>query len=183
MDQLIRSCVLVVLTVGGCAAGLGAARLQAQDVSAHQLAAAYLVNFVKYTSWPFDALSDGTTIVVCVAGNGLVADALGQLTQNHPINGHPLTVRRATLDGPLDGCHVIYAAEPDRNRAARLIQTTSRLPILTVSDATDFAEHGGIANFFLDNGRLRFAVNAGAASRARMQISSKLLSLAKIVGP
>jgi hypothetical protein len=56
------------------------------------------------------------------------------------------------------------------------------MPILTLSDTADFAERGGIANFFIDDGRLRFSVNPGAATRARLQISSRLLSLAKIVG-
>ena len=50
-----------------------------------------------------------------------------------------------------------------------------------MSDAVDFAARGGIANFFMDGSRMRFAVNPGAASRAQLQISSRLLSLARIV--
>jgi hypothetical protein len=177
---LVRSCLLAVLVVAGLE--VCAARPQAQDASAAELAASYLVNFVRFTTWPSDALFDGVTVVVCVAGgNGRVADSLARLTQNHTINGHTLTVRRTTLDGPFDGCHVVYAADLDRNRAARLIEMTAAQPILTVSDAADFAERGGVANFFVDNGRLRFVVNTRAAGRARLQISSKLLSLAKIV--
>ena len=43
------------------------------------------------------------------------------------------------------------------------------------------AERGGVANFFVDNGRMRFAVNPKAAERSQLRISSRLLSLARIV--
>jgi hypothetical protein len=35
--------------------------------------------------------------------------------------------------------------------------------------------------FYLENNRLRFAVNVDAVQRARLTVSSKLLTLAKIV--
>jgi hypothetical protein len=38
---------------------------------------------------------------------------------------------------------------------------------------------GGVAQFFFDQGRLRFTVQLEAARRARLQISSRLLTLAK----
>ena len=40
---------------------------------------------------------------------------------------------------------------------------------------------GGVAQLMLDSGRMRFAFNVDAAQRARLKISSKLLSLARIV--
>ena len=68
---------------------------------------------------------------------------------------------------------------PGRNQAQELVRDVGG-PILTVS-AARFAERGGVANFFVDGGRMRFAVNPGAAERARLRISSRLLTLAKLV--
>jgi len=162
--------------------GIGPARPEAQDASAPELAAAYLLNFAKFTTWPSDTLPPGGTIVICVSGDDWVADSLVRLIRNRPINGQAVAIRKATLAGPFESCHLVYATNLDRNRADRLIQATATQPIVTISDSTDFAEHGGVANFFVDNGRMRFAVNPAAAIRARLQISSKLLALAKIVG-
>ena len=38
-----------------------------------------------------------------------------------------------------------------------------------------------MVNFFFEHGRVRFEINAEAAKRVRLTISSKLLSLAKVV--
>ena len=40
---------------------------------------------------------------------------------------------------------------------------------------------GGVAQLVLENGRMRFAINVDAAQRGEPHISSKLLSLAKII--
>ena len=53
--------------------------------------------------------------------------------------------------------------------------------VLTMGDSNDFAEMGGIARLIVENDRMRFAINAAAADRARIQLSSKLLNLARIV--
>ena len=53
--------------------------------------------------------------------------------------------------------------------------------MFSVSDREKFAESGGVAQLILENNRMRFAINLAAAQRARLQISSKLLSLATIV--
>ena len=53
--------------------------------------------------------------------------------------------------------------------------------MFTVSDANNFAESGGVAQLIVENDRMRFAINIASAQRGRLNISSKLLSLAKIV--
>lgn len=179
MGVLIRSCIVIAAAFAGVVSTT--LQLDAQSVSAPGLTAAFLFNFVKFTTWPAGLLRDGEPIVVCVSSNDRVADALLQLTQNKTVEGHPLAIRRTDLHQPLHECQVVYAASLDRNSAQELIGAVSGHPILTVSDLEDFAESGGVANFFIDGGRMRFAVNPVAAERARLRISSRLLTLAKIV--
>ena len=50
--------------------------------------------------------------------------------------------------------------------------------MLTVSDAAAFTEKGGIIQFKLIENKVRFRINADAASSAGLTVSSKLLSLA-----
>ena len=50
--------------------------------------------------------------------------------------------------------------------------------MLTISDIDDFLRIGGIAHVFGENGKMRFEFNLGLARRSRLQLSSKLLSLA-----
>jgi hypothetical protein len=179
MGILIRTCVITAATLGALAPAT--CRLEAQGVSTPGLTAAFLFNFVKFTTWPDNVLPGGMPIVVCVSGNDRVADSLIQLTQGKTVEGHTLAVRSMNIDQSPHECHVVYGASLDANRAQALVRATSGHPILTVSDLEDFAWRGGVANFYIDGGRMRFAVNPDAADRARLRISSKLLSLARIV--
>jgi hypothetical protein len=49
-----------------------------------------------------------------------------------------------------------------------------------VSDYGEFAAMGGIANFFVEGERMRFAINPGAADRAHLRLHSQLLGLARL---
>jgi hypothetical protein len=53
--------------------------------------------------------------------------------------------------------------------------------VFTVSDFDQFAELGGVANFFREGSRVRIAINVDVARQQRLQVSSKLLAIAKIV--
>jgi hypothetical protein len=50
-----------------------------------------------------------------------------------------------------------------------------------VGETTGFSSHGGVAGFFVEQGRVRFEINPDAAKRARLAVSSRLLALARIV--
>ena len=52
---------------------------------------------------------------------------------------------------------------------------------LTVSDADDFAERGGMIQLKTENGKIRLKINVNAAKASSLIISSKLLRSAEIV--
>ena len=53
---------------------------------------------------------------------------------------------------------------------------------MTVADTSGFLDAGGMIQFFSENDRVRFAINVDATGRAKLKMSSKLLSLARVVG-
>ena len=50
-----------------------------------------------------------------------------------------------------------------------------------VVDMDHFTESGGMIQFVMEAKRVRFVIDVGASSRARLKVSSKLLSLARTV--
>jgi hypothetical protein len=62
-----------------------------------------------------------------------------------------------------------------------IVQSVKGLPVLTVGETPSFAERGGIIRFTLEDNRVRFEVNVDAARQAELNISSRLLTLAKII--
>ena len=153
----------------------------AQSATAPVLKAAFLYNFAKFSEWPADALAPGQRLALCVVGDAAIADALGHTIEGHTIEGHELTVTVRTANESAAGCHLLYVSASQVKRSAGLLQSAKGASVFTVSDGNSFAESGGVAQLIVENDRMRFAINIAAAQRVRLTISSKLLSLARIV--
>jgi hypothetical protein len=159
---------------------LGVAPATAQT-AASSVRAAFLYNFAKFTTWPEDALPARQRLSLCVVGDTAVADALEQAIRGRAAAGHELSVEVIKPEGDVRSCHLLYVGARESHRAVEMIAAVKGAPVLTVSEANGFAESGGVAQLIVENDRMRFAINVAAAGRARLNLSSRLLSLAAIV--
>jgi len=155
--------------------------VQSQEATDPDVKAAFLFNFMKFVEWPSGVLPNSGPIAACVMGNSAVAESLAGAVKGRLVGGHQIAVSKVTLDGPLRGCHVLYLSGADARLTQQVTQLLRGLSVFTLSDFERFAVMGGVANFVVDNGRLRFAINVDAVRRARLQISSRMLALATIV--
>jgi hypothetical protein len=153
----------------------------AQTASAPALKAVYLFNFAKFTEWPADVLGPGASLIFCVAGDPRVTRSLEEAIGGRNIDGHPLTARTVDAEGPMESCHLLYVADPGAKRIDQLMDRVKGKPVLTISESDTFAQRGGIANLFVEDGRMRFAVNVQSLQRSKLRLSSRLLDLATIV--
>jgi hypothetical protein len=153
-----------------------------QGASAPALRAAFMYNFAKFTEWPANVMPRDQPIVFCVTDDDApMAEALEQIVKGRAVSGHALTVRRVGLDKGVRACHLLYVSGLDAKRTTELLGTVERAPVLTVGDFERFAQMGGVASFFVEDGKMRFAINVESAQRAGLRVSSKLLMLARIV--
>jgi hypothetical protein len=153
----------------------------AQTAGVSKVKAAFLYNFAKFAEWPSETLPPGQPLNLCVVGDDAVADALEQTIKGRAIEGHEISVRVVGSDAVLKGCHLVYVDGRDARRSTQLLDALKGAPVLSVGDGDKFAEQGGVAQLVLEQDRMRFAVNVAAVERARLKLSSKLLSLASIV--
>jgi hypothetical protein len=161
-----------------------AASVEAQTVAAPAVKAAFFYNFynfAKFAEWPADVLAPGAPLSLCVFGDAAVATALAQTLNGQAIEGHKLMAHGVTADSPIRSCHLLYVGGVDSKPFAQLLESVRDTPVFTVGDGEKFAERGGVAQLVLDNDRMCFAINISAAHRARLTLSSRLLSLAIIV--
>ena len=63
----------------------------------------------------------------------------------------------------------------------KVLSASTTMPILTISDEPDFVSRGGIIGLVTEGRRIRFDINLGTAREAQLQISSRLLQLARRV--
>ncbi len=159
-----------------------APRACAEEVSEYQIKAAFLYNFARFVEWPPEKSGEaGDPLAICIVGENPFGNTLDELIKNKAISGRQLVVRRLKVGQSARDCQVAFISSSEKKHMQSFLESLEGASVLTVGDVEGFAAMGGVINFTMEESRVRFEVNLDAAERAGLKISSKLLSLAKIV--
>ena len=150
---------------------------RAQAASEYAVKASFLYNFVVFTDWPpGDPETSTSPYNLCIVGSdnfGAVLDAL----QNKTIRGRPIAVLRGVQRGSLRKCHLVFVTEQEAGNMQRINAELAGAPVLTVSDSA-IAE-GVVISLELEDRKLKFDVDLQRARSYKLNMSSKMLSLAR----
>jgi len=160
----------------------------APDSSEYLIKAGFIYNFAKFVEWPSAAFAQpDSPIVIGVLGTDPFGSVLDRLVQDKKIGQRGFVVRRYKWGKDLKDlkdlrdCKILFVSASEKAHADEIIQLVKWLPILTVGETPGFAERGGVIRFTVEDNRVRFEVNVDAAHQADLNISSRLLTLAKII--
>jgi len=157
------------------------ARLLAQNIDEYQVKAAFISNFANFIEWPPDAFKTAQDpLTVCVLGRNPFGSSLSRILTGKVVGGHPVELR-AIEDAEAERCHVLFVSSSAHLRLRAILNGIRARSIFSVGDTNDFLAEGGIANLKTDQGRVRIEINAAAARAGNLHISSRLMSVAKIV--
>ena len=163
------------------AAPLGRIEAEAPIADEYPVKAAFLFNFAKFVEWPADAFKGPEDpFMICVLGQNPFGRALGDVVRDKTVGNRAFVVRDVANAQQANKCQIVFVTASERKHFRSLLEEFKGRSILTVGEAEDFTENGGIINFKLKDARVRIEIDAGAAERAKLHISSKLLSLAEI---
>ncbi|HEX6960862.1 MAG TPA: YfiR family protein [Lacipirellula sp.] len=171
------------------AGAAGAARAQSASPTAvidreYAIKAAFLYHFCTYVEWPAEAAPQkGEPFVIGIFFADPFEGVLEDIARSKQVNGHAISIRRLTTTDEIAGCHLLFiprSTPPEQQEA--VLRAIRGQPLLVVGEADDFITRGGGAQFFIEGNKVRFAFNADVTQENQLKISSKLLSLAKIVG-
>jgi hypothetical protein len=148
-----------------------------------QVKAAFVLNFLKFVTWPGAPAAPDGPIDVVVLGADDLARAISQASAGQHIAGRAIVVRSVRKSGDIGAApHLLFIGVSERDRLPVLLRQFEGRPVLTVGDAAGYGTAGVVLNFYTSDTRIRFEANTTAAARAGLQISSHLLRLARIVG-
>jgi YfiR/HmsC-like len=142
--------------------------------------AAYLFKFLAYVEWP-SSPDDDSPLIVGVMGAEAVYAALTDVASGRRVGRRPLAIRRVLTPDALDGLHVLHVGR--EAPLAPAVRGLQRRPVLLVTDVPDGLAAGGVLNFVLIDGRVRFEASLAAAERYGLKLSSRLLNVAERVAP
>ncbi len=179
---LWRLLLLMVLALSSSRPALAAD--PSPTVPEYQLKAVFLFNFAQFVDWPEEAFANAQApLVIGVLGEDPFGAYLDDLVQSERIGERPIVIRRFRRPQDVIGCHILFVS---RNQAAHFDRIAPELKVrnlLTVGDTDSFNRQGGLVRFVTEGGKIRLRINAEAAKRCGLTISSKLLRWAILVTP
>jgi len=161
--------------VFACVAGLSVA--SAADVPLeYAVKASYLYKFAPFVQWPSKAFSSADDpFTICLIGKDPFGHMLDDVVHGQRVGGRAISVRRIEGIKPGTTCHILFAGAGEA--ADEALQAVAGQPVLTVTDRSHGVT-GGMIQFVMTAGRVRFMIDQGAAQESGIEISSKLLGLA-----
>lgn len=150
------------------------------DQVEREVKAAYLYKFGSYVQWPESVFraADAPLRIGVIAADRLSVD-LARAVIGRSVNGRPVSVQRLAPNEavPAD-VNVLFIgrelAEPQR---VRILAGLRGRPVLTVTEA-GAGGWGGIINFVVVDGRVRFEIAPRVAGAGSLTISARLLAAA-----
>lgn len=146
----------------------------------YQVKAAFLLNFTKFIDWPPNAFASAESpITVCILGKDPFGRALDDILQGESVNLRRLAVLRINKAPEPRMCQVLFLESGQKDAP----EVLSRLGpgVLTVGEGDRFLREGGMIALIVDGHRIRFDVNQAAAANAGLQLSARLLGVARSV--
>lgn len=152
------------------------------SLSEYQVKALFLVNFAKYVEWPEKAFEDtNKPFVIGVVGENNFGPHLEKAIEGKNVSGRAIQILAVEKDDDLAKCHILFVSASEKKHLSEIVAKVKELPVLTVGEAEPFISQGGVINFTKKEGKVRLQIDLGAARKAKLQLSSKLLSVADSV--
>jgi hypothetical protein len=182
---------LMLLPIVSAAAATSAHAQDTDASSEYLIKAGFIYNFASLVQWPSTSFSQADSpIVIAVLGEERFGTTLDRVLQGKKIAGRSFIVKyfRSTSElvksvGKPKECQILYVSSSAMPHLSEAIQVVRGMPVLTIGEMPGFAKSGGMINLVLEDNRVRFEVNVKAAKDADLNISSRLLALARIVQP
>jgi hypothetical protein len=149
----------------------------------YTIKAAFLYHFLTYIDWPEGTFSDAKQpFVIGVFETDPFGAVLDKIAATKNVEGRSIEIRRLTSTDKLLECHIVFMAGTVAEASQKnVLSMLANSHVLCVGETETFVQQGGAAQFFVEGNKVRFAFNTDVVDRSNLKVSSKLLSLAKIV--
>ena len=163
---------------------LASSSVSAESITAKEyyLKAAYLYNFARLVEWPEQVFSHPETpIRLCLIGQNPFGQALNTI-QDKKVKNRTLKITTEVDILSLSTCQILFVGEQKTLAMDDILKLANKHPILTVSELENFAHKKGHIRLFLaDRETLSLEINLGVLEQSGLRISSRVLTLAKII--
>lgn len=139
--------------------------------------AAFLRNFAHYVTWPAGAFAyTRSPWRIGILGRDPFGDVLEKTFRGRTEQGRTFEIFRADTLEELPECNIVFIAYRDAARRRAALAELRGKPVLTVGDASEFLQEGGIIRLELAD-RVKMSINMDRARFASLTIQTKMLEV------
>jgi hypothetical protein len=148
-----------------------------------QVKYALLYSFGLLTTWPAQSFDPPETgpFVIGVLGSKPYPEYLARIAESKKVQNRPIVIRRFKAPEEIGRCHLLYitnAVTLEVEQAA--VRKLADQPVLVVSERQPEAgASAAVIQFVIEQGAVKFVLDAEAAKARQLQIDARLLKLAK----
>ena len=163
------SCLLLLTAIPSAVSGQGA--------DEYDVKAAFLYNFTKFIEWPQAA---NAAFAICILGDDPFGTTIDRLVNGKTALGKPFQVRRIKEPADAKQCQLAFISSIEKSKEPKLVEAVGESAVLTVGETKDFLNKGGMIFLSMEESNVSIVINTTATDKARLKISAKLMTLAKV---
>ncbi len=151
--------------------------------SEYQVKAVFLFNFTQFVEWPPGTFATPEApFVIGILGSDPFGRQLDEVVRGETVNRRPLVVQRYGSVADVSNCNILFISRAESGSLKQILAALKGRSILTVGDGDDDGQRGIMIRLVTRSNRIRLRIDVDAAKAGNLQISSKLLRPAEIVG-
>lgn len=188
---------LCLAVLAGSATGSNVPAEEAVRIE-YEVKAAFLYNFIRFVEWPTKTFDVNEPIVVGIVGEDRFVDAF-EPAKDKLVKAKTVVLRRfgslqeqsssedqnrLAVDMQIQNlkkCDVVFVSSSEKKYMRDILKALEGAAVLTVGETEGFLESGGMINFVVEDGKICFEINAGAAEHAGLEMRARFMHLAKRV--
>jgi hypothetical protein len=152
--------------------------VQAQaGIGEYRVKAGFLFHFAQLADWPAGA-GGGSEFVLCVLGDDPFHGELENTLGGKEIGSRPIHILHVKQSQEARTCQVLFIGNSEDQHLAKIFKDLGNSAVMTVGEANDFIDRGGMIRFTFEQDKVRFEINLKPADAAGLKFSSRLLLLA-----
>lgn len=141
-----------------------------------QIKIALIYNFAQFVTWSGDKTIENLNICVDVQAD--IYPQIRTTLLDKRVHKRQIVIIPIQVYDAINHCHILYMPNK-KNVIQSYLDKIEKLPILTISEYSNFINEGGMIHIFIKHRRFRFDINNDQALKAHLSINSQLLNLSR----
>ncbi|MBK7643488.1 MAG: YfiR family protein [Planctomycetes bacterium] len=147
-----------------------------------EVTSAAIYKTATYVKWPESILgSKDAPLRIAVFGVDPLGGRLDDALRSKKLGTHPFRALRFPGLEDLEECQILFVPVAEEEQMPKLVEHYAGKPVLIVGESIAAAENGAGVALYFENSKLHVAVNPEVLRAVRLELSSELIKLARVV--